>query len=616
MKGPGFSIILLWMLATTAQAAQPRHEQGVQDLAYGVALYQLFQQHNLAAITEITAAQQRQQLTHQGDDAQLLLGGLYYDFGLPEDSEKIFRQMLNEKKPAPIRNRVWFNLARVQYEKGNFARARELLARIDGDLPSQRRAQQYYMLSNIDVKEKQFDQAQQALKKIDPDFIWRDYARYNLGVARLVSQQDRHWLEALLQRKTSDDELIALQDSARYILGLSALRNNDMYQALDDFSAIHADSPLSNRALLASGWAWYKKSFPANAIKFWRILQKRNQPDAASLESKIAVADAYEKKGDKSLAIDTYRKAANDYDRFLFDLDVVSEKIRQPEFIASLNAAANDSPPPKKSAHPGATDSLLYLSDLLSRDDFQQALKNYRQLVEIQHALERWRDKMPLYALMLKERKQLFESRRDQLDSAENERRLQQLKTQRDELADQVQRIKNEQDFHALANEDEVDYLDQLEEIKKLADKLQPARDVSKARERYRIMSGLLDYRLATEFPARFWKLKRALQLLDRALDQATQSTRSLSRAAEQNARNMIDFDRRIAGQDSAISQQLERVNELLQRQQATIARQAQMVIQQRRDHATALRLSARYSAARLLDEIANRKNGRKEKSQ
>ncbi len=616
MKATGLGIILLSvMVAMTVQAAQPGSGQRVQDLAYGVALYQLFQQHNLAAITEISAARQRQRLRHQKDDAELLLGGLYYDFGLPENSEKIFRKMLDEKKPVSMRNRVWFNLARVQYEKGRYARARQLLARIEGDLSPQWRAQQYYMLGNIEIKAKQFDQAQQALKQINPKFIWRDYSRYNLGVARLVNEQDRHWLESLLQRKTNDDELIALQDSARYILGLSALRNNDIYQALDDFSAIHADSPFSNRALLASGWAWYKKSFPANAIKFWRILQKRNQPDAATLESKIAVADSYEKMGDKSLAIATYRKAANDYERFLDDLNLVDKTIDQPSFIARLKRA-NHLAQAKKPVPADSNDSLLYLDDLLSRGDFQQALKNYGQLVEIRQALERWRNKIPLYTLMLKERKRLFETRRDQLDSANNERRLQRLKTRRDELAGRVRRIKNEQDFRALANEDEMDFLAQLQDIKKLADKLQPVRDVSKARERYRIMSGLLDYRLATEFPQRFWQLKRALQLLDRALVQATRSTQSLSRAAERNARNMIDFERRIAGQGNAISQQLQRTDRLLLQQQGYIENLAHQAIQKRRDHVLALRLSARYAIARLLDEIASEKQQHSEPSQ
>jgi len=119
------------------------------------------------------------------------------------------------------------------------------------------------------------------------------------------------------------------------------------------------------------------------------------------------------------------------------------------------------------------------------------------------------------------------------------------------------------------------------------------------------LMAGLLDYRLQTDFPARYWKLLHQLQLLDRALLQARQAVQSLVVAAQQNKSKLNDFDQRIAGQQQAIQQQRQIAERLIERQRAQINQLAIAEIERQKQHALALRLSARYSAARLLDEMA-----------
>lgn len=215
---------LLLCFAATLQAAEPRSEETVQELAYGVSLFHLFQGQTLSAITDISVAQQRGRLAQQEDDAELLLGSLYYDFGLRHQSEQIFQQMLDASQPVAIKNRVWFNLAKVQYENRNFPEAQQLLARIDGSLSPQRHDQQYYMLSNIYSRQRQFEQASEALQQIDSDSLWSSYAEFNLGAGLLASKDDQQWLEDLLEKLDDSIELQALQDNARFMLGMQALR--------------------------------------------------------------------------------------------------------------------------------------------------------------------------------------------------------------------------------------------------------------------------------------------------------------------------------------------------------------------------------------------------------
>jgi tetratricopeptide (TPR) repeat protein len=599
---PRSAVLILLATITATQAAPPRHEETVQELPYGVSLYHLFQGQNLAAITEISAARQRARLDRQKDDAELLLGSLYYDFGLADESEKIFQQMLAGDESPVIKNRVWFNLARVQYEKGNFSRAQDLLSRIDDSLSPQRKDQQYYMLSNIYSRQQQFPPAIEAVQKIDTDSPWSSYAGFNLGVELLKAQTDREWLQKLAGEENGSDEIRALQDNARYLLGLTALRENYMDQALQYFSRIHIDTPLSNKALLATGWAWYKKSDLRQALEYWQILRQKNAPDAATQEALIAMADAREKTGDKAQAINNYQQAAATYDQFLQQLDEVIENIKQQSFIDAL--LENKSPQQHTEIKKGQASTGTFLYALLSSNEFQQAVENYRQLLEMQQTLNHWEQNLPVFELMLAERKRTFQARQQQLDVEANDQRLQALQTSRDHYAEEVKRIEAEQDYRSLANEDEVDYLEQLEDINRLIEKLQATRDMSEARQKYRLMTGLLDYQLETEFPARYWVLQRQLQLLDRALDKAKQATRSLVLSAQQNELRLADFDQRIEGQQNLTDQQIQRVDRLLMLQRDHINKLAIAEIERRKQHTRSLRLSARYSAARLLDDL------------
>ena len=63
--------------AAVAAVAEPIT---VKDPHYGEVLFYFYQQDYFPAIVRLTAAQQRQQFDHHADEAELLLGGMYYWF--------------------------------------------------------------------------------------------------------------------------------------------------------------------------------------------------------------------------------------------------------------------------------------------------------------------------------------------------------------------------------------------------------------------------------------------------------------------------------------------------------------------------------------------------------
>ena len=596
------------VLAEQQATEKSAHQQKVMDLDYGRSMYYLFQQKKLPAITTLEVAKQKQTQQIQPEDSSFLLGSLYFEYGLPEDSEQIFSQLLNVKTDSAIKNRIWFNLARVQYEKNNFQQAEQLLTRISETLSPQREAQKLYFLTNIHIHNQQVEQAAETASQISAESMWSPYAQYNLGISLSTSEQNlqaQQWLIKLISRQPVDNELASLQDSARLVLGLLSLRQKQQQQSLEYLGGIQTSSPLANKALLATGWAWSQLSNHQKALDYWFSLADKKQLDGATLEAYVAIADAYEQLNNKTLSIQYYQQALQQFTKALSNMDKVIDSINDMELINTLyrdnifQATEQTSFDNKLPQH----FSTAYLHQMFASKSFQQAIVNYQELLEIRNSLIQWKSSLPTLELMLTERINSFENKRELLQQTTDFEQLDHLQQQRDALAQEVNRIKQSADFFALANEDETDYLEQLEDIKLLLSKLEPHQDLSDEKKKYRLLSGLLQWNLNTEFPRRYWKVLNQLQLLDRALEKTKSSATSLQQASAINELKLVDFQQRIPGQDREIERMEIKTSQLIEQQQQLINKLAIEVIEYRKAHVTQLQLSARYSLTRLHDE-------------
>jgi hypothetical protein len=120
-----------------------------------------------------------------------------------------------------------------------------------------------------------------------------------------------------------------------------------------------------------------------------------------------------------------------------------------------------------------------------------------------------------------------------------------------------------------------------------------------------RLLSGLLQYQLATDYPQRHWKARKQLIHLDRALAESAYRIYSLRRITERTELNFNFFQQRIDGQSDRIRNLRSKVGELLEKQERHINGLAIAAIQQQQQHIVQLRLNARFELARLYDKLA-----------
>ncbi len=202
-------------------------EHRVEDLDYGRALYQFFQDSRLAAITQLMVAAERPRTRSQVNEANLLLADLYYGYGLYEESRDLFAQLLSAEVSDSIQNRIWFNLARLRYEQGYYEPALDLLSRINDRLPGSVESEKRYLLTNLYLGNRQYEEAADLSNQINSKSIWKIYARYNLAVTLIEDdryESGKNLLEKIGQMETRSPELNALRDRANLSLGLKQLR--------------------------------------------------------------------------------------------------------------------------------------------------------------------------------------------------------------------------------------------------------------------------------------------------------------------------------------------------------------------------------------------------------
>jgi tetratricopeptide (TPR) repeat protein len=605
----GLLLLLLTGLIPVTQAAAPSGAHHVRDLYYGQALYQYYQQQELAAITQLMVAAERpRHPTSQIAESNLLLADLYYNYGLYEESSSLFTQLLDAQVSAALQNSIRFNLGRQRYDQGQYDQARDLLSRIDDQLPRNIEAERKYLLSNLYLNQRQYDEAANLSEQIDSQSIWKAYARYNLGVTLIEDtnvQRGETILDSLGQMQPGDSEQLALRDLANLSLGLKQLRLGQVEPALQSLSRVRLEGPFSNQALLASGWGWYALDQYDKAVVPWSVLVKRNEPDAATQEAILAIPASYANSGRDKLAVRYYELAAKQFELQLESLQNAIQSIDQGELIASLRDSAilDDRNSLQRLPPISPVTSQLYL--LLASTEFHQQVKRYHDLLDIRQALGNWGDSFPTLELMLDERQRAFAEKLPRLQQSSNLEQFERLSQRRDEFATKIEAIEAEEDYLALVTPEEEDQLQRLQRVALSIVKVASETNMDYQQDMFRVLSGLMHYEMAIDFPVRFWKAKKQLIQLDRALLQTKTRVASLGRITERTESDIAEFQGRISGQTGRIAALRQRVDGLLQQQEQLINKLGIDALDAQQQHVKQLRLNARFELARIYDKLA-----------
>ena len=457
-----FLALVLVLSASLPVFAKTEQVQRVQDLEYGVVLYEFFQQNYFYAMTEIMVSQQQQRLPNHQVFAQLLMGGIQLSYGMDQQARSTFESFLKkanvdknyaERSDADDmanpenRSRAWFYLGKLAYQKNNIPLALDALTRVDKTLTPELHDEFVFLYQKIWFLNKEQSLPELSFSpKLSNKSIYRYYRDYNQAVNAIRSDMTawgtsatalKRLYRALNQSSDSENinELLELRDKVLTTLAYLYLRQGYSEKAIDYFKQVRQDGSQVGRALVGYGWASIYPSSDdqidenkTNQINYeaaltpWLKLQSRSMAESTTYEALLAVPFIYNAIGLKQQALTAYDYALNkmaeerialkhlqsDINRYTVDktlLSIVSDNTNSQPHVLSGGHWLDSEAVLFEPAEFNSSRLQLHLSELLASSQMRSLFGQLNDIYWLDNNLQRWRKRLDTFAFAVNERK-------------------------------------------------------------------------------------------------------------------------------------------------------------------------------------------------------------------
>jgi hypothetical protein len=618
------AVCVLAVLAAEPAAAR-RHDPEklpvtrIRDLHYGDVLFYYYQQKDFEALTHLLAYERWSRMPHHEDEARLLEGGMYLDLGMHNEAGEIFQSVLTMDVPTGVRNRAWFYLAQVWYARGYLENSEGALRKINGRMSPDLEAQRELLLANVLMHQGRFDEAIQLLSGWRGEQPWSAYARFNLGVALVRAKRLADadpFLNGVGTMLPATTELAALRDRANLALGYAYLQADEPARARAPLTRVRLNGPYSNKALLGLGWADSALGDYQAALIPWMELRNRNVLDSAVQESYLAVPYAFSKLSANAQSAEYYESAVTSFDAENLRLDGAIASIRKGDMLTRV---LNKDQVQGEEAHygwfwqlknlPDAPES-RYLYTVLAGHDFQEGLKNYRDLVYMGGTLERWDGDMVAFKDMIDTREAAFAERLPRADALLASDAVGTLQQRDVALENRLRTIEAQHDVAALGTTAEREQWARIQRVETALAGTPDTPENAELRARLALVRGVLQFRLNEAYGARLWQEHRSLKDLGLALNEAQSRWIRVERARKNMPANTGEFASRVTALKQRIGALQVRLAATEQKQSDYLAGVAVRELEQQKDRLAAYQVQARFALATMYDRAANADTG------
>ncbi|MCU7844613.1 MAG: hypothetical protein KZQ93_12315 [Candidatus Thiodiazotropha sp. (ex Monitilora ramsayi)] len=606
MRSSLFSLILLTFplfLPMAAQSAVKTAEPGeLRDLHYGEALYQLYQENYFQAIVRLLSARKQGLMKAYEDEPELLLGGLYLAYGMPDTAETIFQRVLEQSASPELQSRAWLHLAKSRHKRNDRQAANKAISKVGTALKPLEYDESLNLLGLIQLLDGKNSQALETLPKLSGQTEWSLYGEFNQAIAHLRQGEESKGFDLLREigsRSAESEEMKAIRDRANLLLGYLMLESKQPEPALEVLQKVRLHGPSSNQALLGAGWASLQLNQPKQALVPWQMLAERTSDETAVLEVQLAIPYALALLEADQQSLQGYRDAIARFNSSIGELDQALANIQQSRFPDNLLDVEN----PTEAITQDEAVLRSQLPILLSKNEFQERLQDYRDLRLMERNLHQWQEKIASYQSMLEVRIAAYAKQQKKVDAFLEGDAVAQLEKERDELQALYERAASpEEPPFMLTTDDEKSWLKRLDKIEGLIGKHNRDGRLASQQEGARLMEGILIWRTVTEHPARIWTLKKQMRDLDLNLDKTRKLIADLTLAREQTKGRFKAFSRRIEQLKKEIPSLIKRVAQLRSIEGEMLQQMAANVLEERKTLLHDYLIQARFGVASLLD--------------
>ena len=584
--------------------------QDVKDLHYGDVLFYFYQDDYFDAITRLLAARELGRLPHTQGEAELLLGGLYLSLGEHVEAGRIFEALLNANTSETVRNKAWFYLGKAWFQRGYLQESERALGQVSDKVDPRISAERYMLLAELMMRQGRYDDAIATLRNWHGAPDWTAYAQFNLGVA--LVRKDRlaeamPYLDRVGRMDTQSPELLALKDKANLALGFALLQVKRAAEAKPILQRVRLEGPFSSKALLGVGWADAGMGEFKRALVPWMALRKRSLLDSAVQESYLTVPYAYTQLKATGQAADYYNTAIESFDAELKRIDDSIDKIRSGDLLDRLlNGDAKDMTWIwQLKTLPDAPES-RYLYQLLASNEFQEGLKNYRELNFMSRNLDKWRDSVSAYDDMLDTRELAYKQRVPKADAVLAATDLDALTRKRVDFESRINEIEKSNDVAALGSPKQQRTWARLKRIEDYLAAHPDDPDLAEMRDKERLMKGVMYWRLSASFKARLWNERRSVKELEGDIKQTQKRVLRVAQARQNMPTDTGGFAARVAAVRARIDQLQQRLHDVSAQQNRFLQALAIRELEGQKRRIETYQIQARYELAAIYDHAEN----------
>ena len=582
----------------------------VEDPQYGEVLFYFYQDDYFPAIVRLLAAQDQEQLGQHVEQAELLLGGMYLSYGHHLEAARIFERLLADNVAPEIRDRTWFFLAKIWKQRGYFDKAQNALSQLSDDLPDNLWREAQMLQSQIYIDSGQYDNAIALLQNWQGKTEWASYAKFNLGVALVRSGRvdaAADILDELGDLNPFNEEMTSLRDKANLALGYSLLQNKQPLAAKEPLQRVRLEGPFSNKALLGVGWADAEVENYSRALVPWMELRGRDLLDPAVQESMLAIPYALAKLDAISQAADHYLNAI---EAFYEETNRIDRTIGFIESGEIFDQFLSDDPLDSTGWYwrleelPEGPEA-RYLYHLLATHEFQEGLKNYRDLSYLHNNLDDWQQSISVYENMLETRLQAYNERLPRVEDALARADLDGMVARKLEFDSLLNDIERSNDWLALASEDEFEMWGEitgLETSQALNTEIPEAQEV---RDKVLLLKGVLQWQLERDFKDRLWRIRRDVRNTGEALVETQRARRQIDDTMRNEPVKFQQLSSRVYGLGPRIDGMKLRVDGAMSEQRAFLQSVALGELQAQKQRLDIYTVQARFALAAIYDIAA-----------
>ena len=582
----------------------------VKEAHYGEILFYFYQEDYFPAIVRVLAAQEQGRLQEHAAEAELLKGGLYLSYGHHLEAADIFERLLADNVNPEIRDRTWFFLAKIWRQRGYLDKAQRALDNIGDGLPGDIQREATMLQAQLLIDGGNYDAAIALLQDWKGKTEWSRYAQFNLGVALVRSgrtDEAKKILEELGDIDPWNEELTSLRDKANLALGYALLQSGQPHAAKVPLQRVRLEGPFSNKALLGVGWADAELDRYQRALVPWMELRGRDLLDPAVQESMLAIPYALASLDSISQAADHYLNAV---EAFYEESGRIDRTINHIESGRFFDEFISDDPLDstgwywRMQSLPEGPEA-RYLFHLLATHEFQEGLKNYRDLSYLWNNLDRWQQSVDVYANMLETRRLAYEERLPQVEETLSRADLDGMVQRKLEFDALLNDIEQSGDWLALANEREFEMWGEITSLEKTPALSANIPEAEEVRDKIQLLKGVLQWGLEKDFGDRLWRIRRDLRETGEALVETQRARRQVDDSMRSQPLEFRAFDDRVYGLEPRIESMKMRVGDAMAEQRAFLRAIAVGELQAQQRRLDTYTVQARFALAAIYDRAA-----------